>query len=222
MQRIHDSGNTRGIMNEMTTVDARGLACPQPVLETKRVLEQEAADTFKVLVDDSTARENICRFARNKGCDVDVKDSGQGEYEITINRAGPELPAERQEVPVACEVPEMALQVKNVVFIGNCAMGKGDDDLGVKLMRGFLRTWIDVSPKPWRMIFINSGVKLTTVDEEAVEAVSLLEEKGVEILSCGTCLSFFGLENNLKVGKVTNMFEVIDTLNAATKVISPD
>jgi intracellular sulfur oxidation DsrE/DsrF family protein len=72
------------------------------------------------------------------------------------------------------------------------------------------------------MIFINSGVKLTTVDEEAVDAVTMLAERGVEVLSCGTCLQHFGLEQDLKVGKVSNMFEVIETLSAATKVISPD
>ena len=72
------------------------------------------------------------------------------------------------------------------------------------------------------MIFINSGVKLTTVDEEGAEAISMLEEKGVEILSCGTCLQHFGIEDKLRVGKVTNMFDIIESLNAAAKVISPD
>ncbi len=85
-----------------------------------------------------------------------------------------------------------------------------------------MRTLIDIEPKPWRMIFINSGVKLTTLDEEAAEAIGLLQERGVEILSCGTCLEFFGLKDKLKVGKITNMFEVIESLYKATKVISPD
>ena len=101
-------------------------------------------------------------------------------------------------------------------------MGRGDDELGAKLMRGFLRTMIDSTPLPWRMVFINSGVKLTTIDQEAVEAISLLEEKGVEVLSCGTCLEHFNLKDKLAAGKVTNMFEIIETLNSATKVISPD
>jgi selenium metabolism protein YedF len=89
-------------------------------------------------------------------------------------------------------------------------------------MRGFLRTWIDVEPRPWRIIFINSGVKLTTIDDEAVEAVSLLEERGVEVLSCGTCLEHFGLSDKLRAGRVTNMFEVIESLQDAAKVVSPD
>jgi selenium metabolism protein YedF len=100
-------------------------------------------------------------------------------------------------------------------------MGKGDEELGRKLMRGFLRTWIDVDAVPWRMIFINSGVELTVTDEEAVDALGMLQHKGVEILSCGTCLQHFGYESDLKVGRTTNMYEVVETLRTASKVISP-
>ena len=101
-------------------------------------------------------------------------------------------------------------------------MGRGDDSLGAQLIRGFLRTIIDSAPLPWRVILINSGVMLSSVDHEAVEALHVMEEKGVEILSCGTCLEKFGLVNQIQVGRVTNMFEVVESLNAATKVISPD
>jgi len=207
-------------MTDVMTVDARGLTCPQPVLETKKALEESEGVHFRVLVDNESSRENVSRFARNQGCEVAVLEHGD-QFEITINRGG-EAPKEQEDL-VACPVSrDQPSEVKNVVYVGHNCMGKGDDDLGIKLMRGFLRTWIDVSPKPWRMIFINSGVRLTTTDEEAVEAISLLEEKGVEILSCGTCLQHFGLEDKLKAGKVTNMYEVIESLNSAHKVISPD
>ncbi len=209
-------------MEDVLTVDARGLACPQPVLETKRVLDEGLADHFVVLVDTFTSRENVSRFARNQGCRVEVQENLGDQYEITINCASSDLPDEKQEELIPCPVPETSLQSRNVVFVGTDCMGKGDEALGRKLMRGFLRTWIDMEPKPWKIIFINSGVNLTTVDEDAVEAVSLLRDKGVEILSCGTCLEHFGLADSLQVGKVTNMFEVIETLNSASKVISPD
>jgi selenium metabolism protein YedF len=207
-------------MADIVTVDARGLACPQPVLETRRALEQSGSNQLKVLVDNETSRENVSRFARNQGCRVEVQDLGE-QFEITIAREG-HAPTE-SEALLPCAIPqEQPGETKNVVYIGNNCMGKGDDNLGARLMRGFLRTWIDVTPKPWRMIFINSGVRLTTTDDEAVDAVSLLEDKGVEILSCGTCLQHFGLEGKLRVGKVTNMYEVIESLNGASKVISPD
>lgn len=209
-------------MADALTVDARGLACPQPVLETKRVFDEGQASQFIVLVDNVTSRENVSRFARNQGCEVRIEEAGDANYRIIISRDASQSPPASKEELIACSVPQPAAQVKNVVYVGTDRMGAGDDDLGQKLMRGFLRTWIDSTPLPWRMIFINSGVKLTTVDEEAAEAVAMLEEKGVEILSCGTCLQHFKLEDKLRVGKATNMFEVIESLNAATKVISPD
>ncbi|MBI4964509.1 MAG: sulfurtransferase-like selenium metabolism protein YedF [Desulfomonile tiedjei] len=209
-------------MANILTVDARGLSCPQPVLETKRVIDEQLSDHFKVLVDTETSRENVSRFARNKGFQVEIRENGQSQFEIDIRKAESNAGPESQEQLIPCPLPEPSAQTRNVVYVANACMGRGDDELGQKLMRGFLRTWIDIDPKPWRMVFINSGVKLTTVDDEAVEAVSMLQERGVEILSCGTCLQFFGLEDKLRVGKVTNMYEVIESMNAATKVISPD
>jgi selenium metabolism protein YedF len=209
-------------MSDILTVDARGLACPQPVLETKRVFDEERTKQFIVLVDNATSRENVTRFARNQGCQVNIEEVGPDQYRIVINRDSSAPVPEEQEDFLPCPFPQPEADVRNVVFVGTNRMGAGDDELGAKLMRGFLRTLIDCPPKPWRIIFINSGIKLTTVDEEAAEAVSVLEGKGVEILSCGTCLQHFGLEDKLRVGRSTNMFEVIESLNAATKVISPD
>jgi len=207
-------------MNNIDTIDARGLACPQPVLETKRALETGIAGPLRVLVDNTTAKENVMRFARNQGCEVEIHESEPEQFRITILKCGePVEPAAQQEL-LPCPMPE-SRSVRNVVYIGNNCMGRGDDELGAKLMRGFLRTMIDSTPLPWRMVFINSGVKLTTIDQEALEALALLEEKGVEVLSCGTCLEHFNLKDRLGAGKVTNMFEIIESLNSATKVISP-
>jgi len=209
-------------MNDVFTVDTRGLSCPQPVLETKRAFEESGAPELKVLVDNAVSKENVRRFASNKGCKVQIRELDSDQYEILVTRPEKEeSPGEVQEL-LPCPVPETGTTAKNVVYIGTDSMGLGDENLGSKLMRGFLRTWIDVEPTPWRMLFINSGVKLTTLDEEAVDAISMLEEKGVEILSCGTCLQHFDLTDKLKVGRVTNMFEVIESFNSANKVISPD
>lgn len=209
-------------MSDVVQVDTRGLSCPQPVIETKRAIEGSAADRFKILVDNVTSRENVSRFARNQGFAVEIQENGPNLFELNLMRSADASAPAVQEELLPCEIPAAATHVKNVVFIGQDSMGRGSDELGVKLMRGFLRTWIDSDPKPWRMIFINAGVKLTTLDDEAVEAVALLQDHGVEILSCGTCLQFFGLEEQLRVGRVTTMYEVIESMNGATKVISPD
>jgi selenium metabolism protein YedF len=204
---------------DIMTVDARGLSCPQPVLETKRALEEAHLDRFLVMVDNPTSRENVVRFAKNQGFDVQVKENSPDLFEITIQRLGQ---VAEPSISVAAPSPEPTPNVmKNVIYVSGSTMGTGDDKLGIKLMRGFLRTLLDSEPKPWQMIFLNSGVYLTASDEEASEALILLEEKGVEILSCGTCLEHFELKEKLKVGKISNMYEIIETLNAATKVISP-
>jgi len=88
-------------------------------------------------------------------------------------------------------------------------------------MGGFLRTWIDIEPRPWRMLFVNSGVYCTTQGSEMLDSLDLLEERGVELLSCGTCLEYFGLKEKLMTGRVTNMYEIIETLNTARRVIAP-
>lgn len=209
-------------MSDILTVDARGLACPQPVLETKKVFDEGVAMYFAVLVDNPTSKENVSRFARNQGCEVTVEETAPDQFKLTVSRLSSEPVPEKPEELLPCPLPQTSDQAKIVVYVGTDVMGSGDNELGTKLMRGFLRTWIDTNPKPWRMIFINSGVKLTTVDDEAAEAVALLETHGIEILSCGTCLQHFGLEEQLKVGRVTNMYEVVESFNSATKVISPD
>lgn len=108
-----------------------------------------------------------------------------------------------------------------MVYITDHRIGLGDDDLGNKLMREFLRTWIDSEPLPWRMIFLNSGGYLTTVDDEATEALAMPHDRGVDILSCGTCLQHFRLQDKLQVGSITSIYKVIETMNTATKAISP-
>lgn len=210
-------------MNSELRIDARGLLCPKPVLETKRALDETAACDIIVLVDNAAACENVSRFARNRGCEVGVRELRSDQFEITIHNleTSPMKDTIVEELPI-CENVGEPNTPQCVVYIANDGMGAGDEVLGKKLIRGFLRTLIDVEPRPWRMIFINAGVRLTTLDEDSVEALAVLQEKGVDILSCGTCLEHFGLEGGLQVGRVTNMFEVIESLASAVKIISPD
>ncbi len=100
------------------------------------------------------------------------------------------------------------------------SLGQGDPELGHKLMLGFLRTTLDTSPMPWRLVLLNHGVRLATVDEVAVDVLNLLSEGGVEVMACGTCLEHLGLTDRLRAGRVTNMFEIVGTLSEAAKVVS--
>ena len=204
-------------MGKIKEVDARGLACPQPVVETRKALEGPGARDVAVLVDSITSRDNVARFARSTGCRVEIEESAAGEYRVAIHRE--EGSRERLwEAPISCQAPA---EYGTVVYVGCDQMGRGSEELGRKLMGGFLRTWIDIEPRPWRILFVNSGVYCTTQGSEVLDSLHLLEERGVEIFSCGTCLEYFGLKEKLKAGRVTNMYEIIETLNRARRVITP-
>ena len=208
-------------MKPEITIDARGLNCPQPVLLTRKSIENSSAATLMVIVDNVISKENVCRFLSSQGFSVTPREVSSDFFEILASRGSTDGESPEEAPPVKHDAPQYDPS-SLVVFVGTRLMGSGDEELGAKLMRGFLRTLIDMSFIPWRMIFINSGVMLTTVDEEAVEALMLLSEKGVEILSCGTCLQHYKVDQKLSVGRSTTMFEVLETLETASKVISPD
>ncbi|MBW2308446.1 MAG: sulfurtransferase-like selenium metabolism protein YedF [Deltaproteobacteria bacterium] len=202
-------------MKEVNEVDARGLACPQPVLETRKALERGERELV-VLADSVSSRDNVLRYAGSIGCRVDFTEVSPGQFRISIHRDNA-TPLPKAEV--SCPAPA---HTGTVIYFGTDQMGRGSQELGRKLMGGFIRTWIDIEPRPWRMLFVNSGVHLTTDGSEVLEAIQLLEERMVEVLSCGTCLEHFGLKEKLRVGRVTNMYEIIGTLNAAHRIITPD
>ncbi|MEW6440462.1 MAG: sulfurtransferase-like selenium metabolism protein YedF [bacterium] len=211
-------------MEQVITIDARGLACPGPVLKTKAALEEDPGAAIEVLVDNEGSSENVLRFARSQGRAARSVAEGAA-FRVLIGSGEPSgLPAREPSPSPDPASPEPLPACRDgglVLYVGADQMGRGSEDLGRKLMRGFLRTWLDGERKPWRILFLNSGVRLTTVDEEAVEILELLEHRGVEVLSCGTCLEHFGLIQALRVGRVTNMYEIVETFSAAHRVVSP-
>jgi selenium metabolism protein YedF len=190
-------------------VDARGLACPQPVVLTKRALQE--ADQVTTIVDNETSATNVSRMATKAGCEVKREDKDEGTY-LYLSRTG-EKPVE-EGVAVPAEGP-------TVVFISAWAMGRGPEELGDILMRAFLHTLNEVSPLPDTLIFVNAGVKLTVEGSPVLEDLQTLGDQGVEILVCGTCLGYFGLKDRIVVGEVSNMYTIAETLLGAGKVISP-
>jgi len=110
---------------------------------------------------------------------------------------------------------------KVLVYIDGETMGRGDEELGKILMRAFLKTLADLETSPWRVILINAGVKLAAKESEVIEMLREIEKSGVEILSCGTCLDFYGLKERIGVGRISNMFEILTSFNESTNVIRP-
>jgi len=189
------------------TVDARGLACPKPVLLTSEALEE--ADRVITIVDNEAARQNVSRLAQSRGCTVTVEQKGDGIYLTLAKR---EAQKAREELSAASGV---------VLFIASDILGRGDNvELGSLLMHSFLNTLAALTSRPESIIFMNNGVKLVTESSAVLGEIKQLEGQGIEILACGTCLSRLELMDKIAVGQVSNMYTLADTLLKAKKVVA--
>ncbi len=200
-----------------TVLDCRGLACPQPVLRAKELLDSLAQGAVEVLVDNEAAQSNLERFGKSQGCTVEIRASGDTRH-ITLSK-GPREDAARAVTPedYHCDLPGTGL----VIVVPADTMGRGNDALGGVLMRAYIKTIKHLSPLPAKIFFYNTGVKITATESDLIAPLRELAAQGVEIYSCGTCLDFFNLKDTLLVGKSTNMFEIMDAMAQAHKVVSP-
>jgi len=193
----------------MKEIDCRGMACPQPVLTAKKALEEMGQGEFILIVDNPAARDNVERFAQSQGAIVGVEKKESEFYLHIHKRSARDLAGSVQKAE------------KVVVYVNSNLLGVGEEALGTILMRSFLKTLLDLKPIPSKLIFINSGVRLTTEGSEVLETLKALSEKGVDILSCGTCLDFYGLKEKLKVGIISNMYDIAQSLLEADRLIRP-
>ena len=197
---------------KMSVIDCRGLACPQPVMTTKKALDQLKDGEMIVIVDNASSCNNVERFVQSQGCLVEIKEQGQDFY-LHIQKTS------SQDVNKMVKGDERVKKV--VVYINSHLLGIGDEALGAILMRSFLKTLLDMEIKPSRLILVNSGVRLSSEGSEVLETLQALSDKGVEILSCGTCLDFYELKEKLKVGVVSNMYDIAQSLLEADRLIRP-
>jgi len=197
----------------METLDCKGLACPSPVLKTKELLESKKPDSLRIVVDNEAASQNVSRYLKSQGFQP-VVDNAEGGFAVTGTRG---------EGAGACEVmsdTDLELQPgKIMVMIAANCMGSGDDILGEKLMQNFLSTLKEMEGL-WRLVFVNNGVKLTVEGSETVSTIKDLEQDGVSVLVCGTCLTFFDLLDKKQVGETTNMLDIVTSMQVADKVIN--
>ena len=193
-------------------IDAKGKACPMPVMMAKEAITAGESE-FTVLVDNTTAVGNLQRLAKNQGFDATVTE-GEGVYSLAFVKNGnAPAPAAEAAAPAACGAGY-------TVFVGRDIIGDGDRELGANLMRMFFYTLAQSDDLPRSVLFMNAGVKLPTEDEQVIEHLKTLVEKGVEVQVCGTCLNFYGLSDKLAVGAVSNMYDIVSQMQAAAKVIT--
>ncbi len=192
-------------------IDCKGLACPQPVLRTKDLIEEHPQEIVEITVDNEAAKQNVSRFLESQGWNVSVKEAGEGVFVVT-------------GAPNTCsfatggsqDQPDAAQKI--VVFLPSARLGEGSDELGSKLMANFITTLKEMDGL-WRIILVNSGVTLASASSATSSLLKELEEGGVEILVCGTCLEYYGLMDKKAVGVTTNMLDIVTSMQLATKVI---
>lgn len=196
----------------MIEIDARGLACPKPVINTKKELDKIESGIVITNVDNQIAKENILKLAKSLNCETRIIKEEENLISIEIKKG--------ENVIIEVEkISESELE-DTCIFISSDKMGSGNDELGNVLMKGFIYTLTESKPYPKNILLVNSAVKLSAENEATIENLKILSESGVEILSCGTCLDYYGLKDNLQVGTVTNMYTIVDILKNSSNTIS--
>lgn len=190
----------------MTKIDCRKMDCPAPVISVKKALESWAE--LVVLLDDGAPRENVTRFARNRGLLV-TEEKESNYWAVTIRSTD-----STTEKPVYD-----ANKLDRVLLITSDKLGDGPEELGKLLMKNFIHTLLETDQLPSKIFFMNRGVLLTCKDSELLEAMGKLVNIGIELYSCGLCLDFFGLKDKLRVGATTNMLTTAESMLSATQVI---
>jgi selenium metabolism protein YedF len=188
-------------------VDARGLACPQPVIQTKKALDSIESGVVTVVVDNAVAKENVTKLAKANHCGISVEEQ-DGCFYLRLTKDGT-----RQEVVPAAVGKVVYLITKNT-------LGHGSDELGTVLMKSFFFTLQSGDVLPAAVMFINSGIQLATKDSPVLEHLQTLSGRGVKIMSCGTCLDYYERKDQLAVGEISNMYAILEQLNLAQKAIT--
>ena len=191
-------------------INAVGLACPKPVINTKKELDKIEEGIVVVTVDNDIAKQNILKLSNSLNCKAEIIKQEKDLISIEIKKG---------ENVIIEEKKQEKLEDK-CIFISSDKIGNGNDELGSVLMKGFIYTLTESKPYPKSILLVNSGVKLSTENYDTVENLKILEEAGVEILSCGTCLDYYGLTESLKLGSVTNMYTIVDIMKNSLQTIS--
>ena len=195
----------------MEKIDARGQACPLPVVRAKKALAQMSEGALEVLVDNRTAVHNLEALARTLKLEAAAVERGEAEFAVTFVKGAP-----------AGNAPAPAAAAGGIVaVIPSEFMGSGDDELGAVLMKGFVFALTQLDELPETVLMYNGGVKLACTGSSSLDDLRALAEAGVEIMSCGTCLNHYGLAERLEVGEATNMYVIVEKQANARGIIRP-
>ncbi len=196
-------------------INARGEQCPIPVVKASQALGGMTSGTLDIHVDNDIAVQNLQRLAQQKQVTIRVEKKAADDFAVFLTVSGP-VPA--GDVPLSCSAPGCS---NWVVAVDTACMGRGDDALGATLMKGFLYALSQLEQLPRTILFYNGGAHLTVEGSDSLEDLKAMADRGVDILTCGTCLNFYGLTERLAVGEVTNMYTIVEKLSGADRVVKP-
>lgn len=200
-------------------IDCKGMACPLPVVNAKKASEElSAGDVLTVLVDNEIAVQNLTRFAEHKGFGVSAKKKADSEYAVIMTVSGATAEKVKEE-EISCAMD--ARRKGMLVVLSANTMGTGDVKLGTSLMKAFVFALTKQEQLPDTILCYNTGAYLTCEGADTLEDLKLLESEGVTILTCGTCLDFYGLKEKLAVGSVTNMYDIVEQMENAAQIVKP-
>ena len=202
------------------TIDCMGMACPLPVINAKKAIEAFTEDgTLHIMVDNDTAVQNLIRLGEHNGFVVASAQNGDNAYTVTMavvagQAKGAQVPAEA----LSCAAPARG---GKVVVLSADTMGGRAERLGKKLMKAFIFALTSQDEAPDKVICYNTGAYLTTRDADTVKDLKTLEAAGTTVMTCGTCLDFYGLKEELQVGIVSNMYDIVEAQMNAALILRP-
>lgn len=200
-------------------IDARGRPCPQPVLMTKKAVDAGNSEIV-VLVDNEGAVQNVTRFAEREGFEVKVERAG-ADFKLILTKSGQQSQSASKpaEAEIVCETGTWKINRGQVLYLKSDRVGIGSDELGGVLIKAFVNTLAENESLPEKIILVNSGVKLVCEGSELLDSLKVIEKKGVEILACGTCLNYYGLTEKVVVGRISNAYDILNSLLEAEKIV---
>lgn len=202
----------------MIELDYSQHKCPYPVVETRKQILAHPDQTFIVMVGDQVSCDNVSRLAGKMGYNSSNIPTESG-FRLTLFPLEGTTKEGRQTEKTTMTTPHS--KEKTIVYCSSDRMGTGDDEFGRVLMRNFITTLLEMDQLPTTILFVNSGINLATDGSDVIEALEKLHKKGVDLASCGLCLEFYDKKEQLKVGRVTNMYEIADLQCNAALIITP-
>lgn len=202
----------KGGSNLREEIDARGENCPKPFIMTKKALDKLQSGTIVTIVDNEVAKENVSKLADSLNLNYNVEKKEEDFYIEIVKNEG--------DIDSISIAPAQGELKNRAVLFTKDKMGHGNDELGKILIKGYIYTLTELDEKPKSLLFLNSGVLLTTGESETISDLKKLEDMGVKIYSCGTCLDYYHVKDDLKVGEVANMYVIANELNNAENTIT--